>query len=150
MVYAIIRQESAFREEVTSAAGAQGLMQIMPSTARLVAHKEKIDLSRSNKNILFNTEKNIQLGVATLKNLAPIFHNHPLLMAAAYNAGPKQVRQWLAQYPHQSMDIWIETLPWRETRDYLKNITAFYTVYNYRLHKPINIENILKPISNSK
>jgi soluble lytic murein transglycosylase len=143
LIYAIIRQESGFRKEVVSAAGARGLMQIMPSTATSIAKKEKI--SYKNKDQLFIPTKNINLGAAYLKQLSSRYH-HPILIAAAYNAGPQQVNYWIKNHPPEEMDIWIETLPWRETRNYLKNIIAFYVVYQYRLNRKQDLQPFLNPI----
>lgn len=143
-IYAIIRQESGFRYDVVSAVGARGLMQIMPATATMVAKREKIIYS--DKGELFSTQKNINLGVAYLQQLAKRYAQHPVLMAAAYNAGPRQVNYWLKNHPPKEIDIWIETLPWHETRNYLKNVIAFYAVYQYRLkHKP-NLQPFLKTL----
>ena len=144
LVYAIIRQESAFRDKVTSSAGAQGLMQLMPQTAEIIARKEH--LAYSNKNQLFKARHNIALGIAYLSSLAQNFHAYPLLMVAAYNAGPRQVHNWLKNSPPQEIDIWIETLPWIETRNYLKNVIAFYAVYQYRLGKPATIRGFMQEI----
>lgn len=131
LIYAIIRQESGFRKDAVSPAGAKGLMQLLPSTAQKIAKEQKITL---NKNQLFSCVKNITLGAAYLQQLDKRFHHHPILMAAAYNAGPTQVNYWLKNHTPKQIDIWIETLPWRETRNYLKNIIAFYAVYQYRMH----------------
>lgn len=143
-IYAIIRQESAFREDVVSPAGALGLMQVMPNTAKIVAKVEKIGYL--DKSQLFVFQKNITIGVAYLKQLAKRFNQHPILMAAAYNAGPRQVVYWMKNHPPKQMDIWIETLPWRETRNYLKNIMAFYAVYQYRMHSKPDLSPFFKPI----
>lgn len=133
LIYAVIRQESGFREDVVSPAGAHGLMQIMPSTAQKVAKQQRI--SYKNKNQLFSCIDNIKIGTAYLQQLDKRYHHHPILMAAAYNAGPTQVNYWLKNHPPKQIDIWIETLPWRETRNYLKNIIAFYAVYQYRMNE---------------
>lgn len=143
-IYAIIRQESSFREDASSSAGARGLMQVMPYTAGVVSKADKI--SYTNKNQLFLAEKNINIGVAYLKELSKRFSHHPILIAAAYNAGPKQVVSWLKTHPPKEIDVWIETLPWQETRNYLKNVMAFYVVYQYRLNHKANIENFLAPL----
>ena len=116
-----------------SSAGALGLMQVMPATAKKVAEKAHIDYTHQKQ--LFSAAKNIEIGSAFLNNLASIYNNHPILMAAAYNAGPKQVKNWLNNHKAAEIDIWIETLPWRETRNYLKNVMAFYAVYQYRMQK---------------
>lgn len=143
-IYAIIRQESGFREDVVSSAGARGLMQLMPSTAKLVAKKAKVPYN--NQEQLFLWQHNINLGSAYLGTLAKQFSYHPVLMAAAYNAGPGQVVNWLKNHPVKQMDIWIETLPFQETRNYLKNIIAFYTVYEYRMQKQSNLNRLMQPI----
>ena len=106
-------------------------MQLMPATAKEISKAEHI--AYTNKKQLFSSQTNIKIGVAYLKQLSKRFHQHPILMAAAYNAGPKQVTFWLKNHTPKEMDIWIETLPWTETRNYLKNIIAFYAVYQYRL-----------------
>jgi soluble lytic murein transglycosylase len=143
-IYAIIRQESGFREDATSSVGARGLMQVMPYTAGVVSKADKIPYT--NPNQLFLSEKNINIGVAYLKQLSKRFSNHPILIAAAYNAGPKQVVYWLKTHPPKEIDVWIETLPWQETRNYLKNVMAFYVVYQYRLNQKPNLENFLESL----
>jgi len=144
LIYAIIRQESGFRDDVVSSAGARGLMQVMPGTANVVAKQEKI--AYTDKSQLFSSQKNINIGVAYLKHLAKRFSENPILMAAAYNAGPKQVNYWLKNHPPKEIDIWIETLPWRETRNYLKNVISFYAVYQYRMQHKSNLRSILKEL----
>ncbi|KTC89442.1 transglycosylase SLT domain-containing protein [Fluoribacter dumoffii] len=143
-IYAIIRQESGFRDDATSSVGARGLMQVMPYTARVVSKADKIPYTDQNQ--LFLSQKNINIGVAYLKQLAKRFGNHPILIAAAYNAGPKQVVYWLRSHPPKEIDVWIETLPWQETRNYLKNIMAFYVVYQYRLGQKPNLGSFLEPL----
>ncbi len=143
MIYAVIRQESAFHDEITSSAGANGLMQIMPLTAKLVAQRAKIPYSNTKQ--LFSSHTNITIGAAYLQQLAKQFGEHPVLMAAAYNAGPRQVNYWIKNHPPRDIDIWIETLPWRETRNYLKNVIAFYAVYQYRMNEKPNLNAFMKP-----
>jgi soluble lytic murein transglycosylase len=142
LVYAIIRQESAFREDVISFAGAHGLMQLMPSTAKWISKLHHIPYQ--DKKQLFTSFKNIHLGVAYLQQLAKHFHNHPLFMVAAYNAGPKQVNHWLQSQPHEQSDIWIETIPYYETRNYLKSVMSFYLVYQYRLGQKPSLSDFTK------
>ncbi|MCH9757462.1 MAG: lytic transglycosylase domain-containing protein [Gammaproteobacteria bacterium] len=137
LVYAIIRQESAFRHDVISPVGAHGLMQLMPKTAQHVARKKRI--TYHNTKDLFVPDKNIKLGVAYLNELADRFDNNPLLMVAAYNAGPHQVNRWIKTHPIEEIDIWIDTLPWGETRNYLKSVMAFYAVYQHRLDQKANL-----------
>ncbi len=148
LIYAIIRQESAFRDDATSSAGAQGLMQLMPSTALVVSKSAKIPYV--DKKQLLSSQKNITIGVAYLKELAKRFHKQPILMVAAYNAGPKQANNWSKNHPPIDIDIWIETLPWPETRNYLKNVIAFYAVYQYRMRKKSDISPFMKSFSSEK
>ncbi|HAT6811172.1 TPA: transglycosylase SLT domain-containing protein [Legionella pneumophila] len=144
LVYAIIRQESGFREDVTSSAGAKGLMQVMPQTASAISKTSKIPYSDHKQ--LFLSQKNINIGIAYLQHLTKRFSNHPVLVAAAYNAGPRQVVYWLKNHPPKEIDIWIETLPWQETRNYLKNVMAFYIVYQYRLNQQPDMNRFLTPL----
>lgn len=145
LIYAIIRQESAFRDDVISSAGAHGLMQLMPTTAKVISKRERIPYF--DKTQLFSSQKNINIGVAYLKELAKRFNDHPILMIAAYNAGPRQVSYWLKNHPPNEMDIWIETLPWHETRNYLKNVIAFYAVYQYRMHEKSDLSPFMRQFS---
>lgn len=142
-VYAIIRQESGFREDVTSSAGALGLMQVMPRTASVVSKSDKITYTHPQQ--LFTSQKNINIGTAYLKQLSKRFSNHPILVAAAYNAGPHQVVHWLRTHPPKEIDVWIETLPWAETRNYLKNVMAFCVVYQFRLNQKPDLNRFLTP-----
>lgn len=144
LVFAIIRQESGFREDVTSIAGAKGLMQVMPQTASAVSKTSKIPYSDQKQ--LFLSQKNLNIGIAYLQHLTKRFSNHPVLVAAAYNAGPRQVVYWLKNHPPKEIDIWIETLPWQETRNYLKNVIAFYVVYQYRLNQKPDLNRFLTPL----
>lgn len=146
-VYAIMRQESTFIEDIVSPAGAHGLMQLMPRTAQTIAKLEKI--AYGNKVQLFSAQKNIHIGTAYLHQLATRFHAHPVLISAAYNAGPKQVVHWLKDLPTQEIDLWIETLPWRETRNYIKNVVASSVVYQYRMQQKADLHEFLQefPIS---
>ena len=136
LIYAVIRQESGFREDVISPAGAFGLMQIMPATAQKIS--KQFNINYNNKNQLFGATENIKIGTAYLQQLAKRYH-HPILIAAAYNAGPTQVNFWLKNHSPKPMDIWIDTLPWKETRNYLKNIIAFYAVYQYRMNEKADL-----------
>lgn len=144
LIYAIIRQESTFRKKAKSSANAMGLMQVIPSTARKIARKHRIPLGNLNK--MYQPKTNVNVGTAYLHHLSKRFNSHPVLMAAAYNAGPRQVYYWLKKHPFHDSDIWIETLPWGETRNYLKNVLSFYAVYQYRLNKTPSIKTFMRPI----
>lgn len=130
-VYGIVRQESAFLEDARSPRGALGLMQLLPSTAKLVAHQTRTPY-RQSKDLL-EPEKNIKLGSAFLKTMRGQLYNSPILATAAYNAGPGKVRGWLPKDHEMSADIWIETIPYDETRDYVERVLAYSVVYGWQL-----------------
>jgi len=130
-VFAITRQESAFIPDAKSSAGALGLMQILPTTANELAKKNNI--TYSGKHELFKPDKNIMLGNAYLKNMYQRYDKNYILATAAYNAGPTPVRRWIPKQEDMPADIWIETIPYYETRDYLKNVLAFTAIYDFHL-----------------
>ena len=130
-LYAVARQESAFADDAYSSVGARGLLQLRPSTAKIIARK--IGVSYKTQD-LYHADKNIALGSVYLKQLLEDFEGNRILATAAYNAGPHRVKKWLTRQgkalPH---DIWIETLPFYETRSYVQNVLAFSVIYGYRL-----------------
>ncbi len=136
-LYAMIRQESGFHTDTYSFAGAYGLMQLMPRTAQNIARQ--MHLPWRGRQDLLRPDNNITLGAAYLHQLATTFHTHLIFMAAAYNAGPRQVHRWLHPLRTHELDAWIETLPWVETRNYLKNIVSFYAVYQFRLNRGVEL-----------
>lgn len=131
-VFSLVRQESLFMPEVKSSAGALGLMQLMPNTALLVANEAHIPFMISN---LLDPQMNVSLGSIYLKRMLNNFNNNMILATAAYNAGPGNVQKWI---PAQAMpaDIWIENIPFRETRNYVKNIMGSMTFYEKELALP--------------
>ena len=130
MLFAITRQESAFSADARSPAGAMGLMQLMPSTAKMTARKAGI---KFKKHDLLQPEKNIALGSHYLTSLLKQFDGNRILAAAAYNAGPHRVKQWLKKSKETlAHDIWIETIPFKETRHYVQNVLAYSVIYGYR------------------
>ncbi len=145
-IYAILRQESAFITDARSSAGAMGLMQLMPRTAR--------DVATSTRHGPFKTRDllkpgiNIKLGTSYLESIYQKLQNNPVLATAAYNAGPWRVMKWLPK-ESQPTDVWIETVPFRETREYLKRVLAYTVIYSHRLGEdPLNLpEEWLKPIA---
>jgi len=141
-VYAIIRQESAFHPQVKSPVGARGLMQMMPRTAKLITQHYHIPYRLDEE--LYTPYKNIEIGTQYLAHLSHLFGQHPLLIAAAYNAGPQAVNRWISLYPTTDIVTWIDTLPWKETRNYLKNIIAFQTIYQHRLGAPTSMNDMLR------
>lgn len=126
---AIARQESAFMVDARSSAGALGLMQLMPSTAKQVARETNTTL-RSNHD-LTDPFVNIELGTAYLGRMFRRFNHNRILASAAYNAGPSRVERW--QDFDLPADVWIETIPFSETRNYVQNVLMFSTIYSRKL-----------------
>ncbi len=130
-VFAITRQESAFMADARSPVGAMGLMQLMPRTAKDTARKFGIALS--SPKLALAPEKNIQLGAAYLSQVHNQFNGNRVLASAAYNAGPGRVRQWLKGADHLAFDIWVENIPFDETRQYVQNVLSYAVIYGYKL-----------------
>ena len=130
LVAALIRQESRFEKQIRSAAGAVGLMQVMPDTGKWVA--QKIELKE------YDVEKpsdNIQLGTWFLDFTHKEYDNNSLLAIASYNAGPGNVSNWVKKYGFSDPDAFIEKIPFPETKGYVENVFANY--WNYlRLYDP--------------
>ncbi|MCW8900594.1 MAG: transglycosylase SLT domain-containing protein [Gammaproteobacteria bacterium] len=129
--FAVIRQESAFTTDARSSAGALGLMQLMPRTARQVARS--LQIKRPKQRDLLESNINIKLGVRYLRKLKEKFNGSPILATAAYNAGPWRVKGWLPKEEAQSADLWIENVPFTETRKYLKRVLTYTIIYEQRL-----------------
>jgi soluble lytic murein transglycosylase len=137
-IFSVMRQESAFVADARSSAGALGLMQLMPRVGRATGRQLKLRI-RSNDAIL-NVENNLRLGAAFLKNMLRRYKGHQMLATAAYNAGPTRVRGWLPQSAAIDADVWVETIPFEETRDYVKNVMAYTAVYDHRLgRRPVRL-----------
>ncbi len=136
LIHAVIRQESAFDAKAVSRAGARGLMQLMPATARVVARRLKI---RHTKNKLTaDPLHNMRLGSAYLDQLRDNFDGSLILALAAYNAGPGNVKRWIKlngdPRDFSTLDAidWIEAIPVSETRNYVQRVLENLTVYGYR------------------
>lgn len=135
-IFAIIRKESIFQEQIKSKAGAIGLMQVMPATAAQVARQNAIDYRGSHQ--LTHPETNLQIGSQYLADRLQEF-GHLAYAAAAYNAGPSRVNRWLDEYPNLPLDEWIAQIPFYETRDYVKRVLEYERIYEHRLgiaHQP--------------
>jgi len=124
---AVARQESAMMPDAQSHKGARGLMQLMPRTAREVARKHNIQLL--NNRQLLQPETNIKIGSTYLKQLYVEFGRNSIFATAAYNAGPHRVKNWLASNPHLPLDVWVEQIPYAETRQYVKNVLAYSVIF---------------------
>lgn len=125
-VYGLMRQESRFVTAAKSQVGAAGLMQIMPTTARWVARK--LGLKSYRNSLIHQLDTNLKLGTYYMKTVLTWFDDSPVLASAAYNAGPGRARRWRGEAPLEGA-IYAETIPFEETRDYVKKVmsnTAYY------------------------
>lgn len=149
LVHAIARQESAFNADAISPAGARGLMQFMPATARRVAQRYGVDFDESR--LLGDPAFSAKLGAAHLGELLDDWGGSAALAFAAYNAGPGHVRRWIQRFgdPRRNdRDIidWVEQIPFPETRGYIQRVMENLVVYRYRLDqdRPLAIEDDLR------
>jgi soluble lytic murein transglycosylase len=144
--FAIIRQESAFTPDARSRAGALGLMQLLPRTARAMART--LRLRRPRQRDLLRAGTNIKFGVRYLKKVKDRYQGHPVLATAAYNAGGRNVARWLPRDGSVPADVWIETVPFNETRDYLKRVLTYTVIYEQRLgQQPVPLQERMPPVS---
>ncbi|MFM4648753.1 transglycosylase SLT domain-containing protein [Aeromonas bivalvium] len=135
LLYAISRQESALYPLAQSPVGARGLMQLMPATAKETAGK--LGVPYRDPQQLFDPQLNIRLGSAYLKRLLDVYDGNRILAAAAYNAGPGRVKRWRDAHTDKPMDVWVESIPYRETRNYVQNVLSFDLIYQHRLRQPL-------------
>ncbi|WP_092510397.1 murein transglycosylase [Xenorhabdus mauleonii] len=136
---AIARQESAWNPEARSPKGASGLMQLMPKTAEHTVKSQKIQ-GYAGSNQLMNPVMNIKIGTAYLDSIYQRFDNNRILASAAYNAGPTNVNRWLTNSAGNIDAIaFIESIPFAETRSYVKNVLAYNVFYNNFMGKMTNI-----------
>ena len=127
-VYGLIRQESRFIEDIRSSAGASGLMQLMPATARWVARK--VGMSDFSADRVTEVDVNLRLGTSYLRMVLDDLDGHPALATAAYNAGPGRPRAWRAALPRSVEGaVFAETIPFNETRDYVKKVMSNSVYY---------------------
>lgn len=126
-VYGLMRQESRFALHANSTVGASGLMQIMPETARWVARK--IGLKHYRSALLTEVDTNLRLGTYYLKTVLSQLNNNPVLASAAYNAGPTRAQQWRDDHRPLEGAIYIETIPFDETRDYVRKVMSNTSYY---------------------
>ncbi len=129
--YGIARSESLFMRDVRSSAGAVGLMQLMPATGRKVA--KEISLPYSGLATLTNPVSNIRLGTSYLGQMSERYNGNQVLATAAYNAGPHRVDRWLPESGTLDARIWIENIPFTETRKYVKRVLAAQAIFHWRM-----------------
>ncbi|NNF60972.1 MAG: transglycosylase SLT domain-containing protein [Gammaproteobacteria bacterium] len=129
--FGIARSESLFMPDVTSSAGALGVMQVTPETGRLTARQAR--MRYRGRYTLLNPEDNIALGTFYLDRMLARFDDHQVLATAAYNAGPHRVDRWLPEDEAVAADIWVETVPYTETRGYLRRVLTADAIFHWRL-----------------
>lgn len=132
-VYGVMRRESAFSAQARSSAGALGLMQLMPKTAQYIGKKQGVK-GKLYKN-LTDATNNIELGSAYLSYLYKKYDNNQVLATAAYNAGPNRIKSWRPLNNALPSDQWIDSIPFNETRAYIKAVLEYSTIFQSMLHK---------------
>lgn len=141
-VFAIARRESSFQADAVSPVGARGLLQIMPDTANYLT-RGSVGAARGRARMqLERPEDNVQLGTQYMAELLYRNDNNWLLATAAYNAGNRRVLEWIPEQP-MAADIWVELIPFQETRDYVKAVLAYQQIYALQLGKDANV---LQPV----
>ena len=130
--YGILRAESAWMSDARSGADARGLMQLLPGTAELVAKRN--GLNWGGGDTLYDPTVNITLGTRYLAQMAERYNGAPWLASAAYNAGPGRVDQWLAARGTLTPELFVATIPFKETREYVARVMAFSVIYDWRLN----------------
>jgi soluble lytic murein transglycosylase len=130
LMHAVMRQESGFDPEARSPAGAVGLMQLLPSTARKIADEFSVTYSPEQ---LLSPWLNLDLAARYLSKLLANFHGELPLAVAAYNAGPKAVARWLQACGDLPLDLWVARIPYAETRHYVEHVMSNYARYAYLL-----------------
>lgn len=131
IIYGLVRRESMFDKLANSPAGALGLMQIMPRTGRQIAREMK--LRWRSKSALLDAELNLKFGAYYYKQMLTKYAGNFALAAAAYNAGPHRVDRWIKTESGYPADIWVETIPYKETRGYVAAVLTYALVYQHRM-----------------
>ncbi|MSP27761.1 MAG: lytic murein transglycosylase [Methylococcales bacterium] len=148
LVFGLMRQESMLDKDAQSPVGARGLMQIMPETGQQIARK--MNEPWQSASSLFNPDTNIRYGTFYYKQMVNRFNGNFALAAAAYNAGPHRVDQWLPRGQWMPADIWIETIPFKETRKYVTSVLSYAMIYSQRLQSnALKIKNLLPDVQSS-
>jgi soluble lytic murein transglycosylase len=128
LIYAIIREESAFDPDAESPADAYGLMQLIIPTAKTMARPLGLPFDRAS---LKRPSVNVALGSSVLAKYAAAFPENALLAIPAYNAGPNNPKRWLRERPNADFDIWVELIPFVETRRYIKRVLSSRAAYAF-------------------
>ena len=131
-VAAEIRAESVFDINARSSANARGLMQVVPATG--AAEAKRLGLPWQGAESLYDPDINIAIGTAYLRKVLDRYGGKPYFAIAGYNAGPTPLQRWQSQRPGMDPDFWIETISYKETRDYVARVLAFSAIYDWRLN----------------
>lgn len=131
LVAAVTRAESTWMPRARSQADARGLMQVLPATAAGVARRTGVDFD--GPDALYRPITNLRLGTAYMREMLDRHGGHPYFAIAAYNAGPTPVARWRGERADFDPDFWIETINYRETREYVARVMAFSVIYDWRL-----------------
>ena len=147
IIYGVMRRESLFDPLAKSRVGALGLMQLMPATARGVART--LGLKRPKQSDIMEVDNNIRLGTQYFKTVLGRFDNNVSLAAAAYNAGPSNVKKWLPKSEALAADLWVETVPFTETRNYIQAVLAYATIFDNQLDKRVSLSSRMVDVKSS-
>ena len=128
LIYAIVRQESLYRPDAVSSADARGLMQLRMGTAKITARRWRL----REPDDLFDPNVNIPIGAAHVRDMIDRFSGQPIIAIAAYNAGPGAAARWLPAKNAQPSDVWIENIPYNETRTYVQRVLWHSVVFGWR------------------
>jgi soluble lytic murein transglycosylase len=129
--YGIARSESLFMRDIRSGAGAIGIMQVLPETGRRIARE--VSQPYSGRATLTDSASNIRLGTLYLQKMFERFGDNPVLVSAAYNAGPERVVNWLPEAEQLDARVWIENIPYNETRAYVRRVLTADAIFHWRL-----------------
>lgn len=129
LVAGLIREESLYNPRARSGVGALGLMQLMPATAKRVAHQVGLAAWKADPEALLHPERNIRLGSSYLGELIHDFQGNLVYAVASYNAGPSSVKRWIAKHGRRPPDEFVELIGYRETRGYVKRVLGSYWIY---------------------
>jgi len=144
-VYGVMRQESAMNSIARSHAGARGLMQLMPATANEVA--KQLKMKSPSRTALMQPKVNVQLGSKYLRSMLDRYDDQQVLATASYNAGPHRVKRWLPLEEKMSADVWVDTIPYDETRKYVRRVMAYSTVYQWKMdQKTTRLQSRMPPV----
>ncbi len=140
----VARSESLFMSDVRSAAGAVGLMQLMPATGRQMARS--LNLPYQGLTTLTDPSLNVRLGTAYLEQMLERFAEHKVLATAAYNAGPHRVQAWLPDAPLPA-DVWMDSIPFTETRRYVRRVLESEAIVHWRLTGRVSpVSAVMQPV----